>query len=1383
MWGALLFFSVTLLFLCGLYLYLITPHHFESFEMLPLMVLVLTAWGMSIWLNRKIFLSFRQSIHKVRRMFSVIEVTNKPTEEKGVLGDNLEKVKRDPTDKSDDLKLVKSRLIALSAITTAVNQTTNVDQILSDVLGIILEVTAYDGGVIFLREEADRRLVLRAGKGVLLEMVWKFDQVESVRDSTPFPVFEELFREAERRKQIILISNVEEIGFKSETSGPGAQRIDGLSGRGIKILALIPLLAKGKMLGLMALTGSTSHQPSLEENEFLEAIGLQMGMTIENINLLSGWTKKAHDLTILNETLSTFSASLKLNQISYVLTQQVMKSLSADFGWVALLDQKKENLILETSIFGTGEVSSRGYSDDKSYEPDQNDEYRATALKGTKTVSILPLKDLPFHDRAIQSGRLVKFDYVDQFNSIEKQFLPFRTKGEVVLIPFAIGNRSLGVVGAGAKDARKLNCENLNLCQSIASQAAFAMENSLLYEDVKQKAEEVSSLYEVGQRLSSILDLDELLKQILKVVVESFGYLNCAILLVDKGNQELYIKAAHGFSSDHIHDLRIKIGQEGITGWVAKTGESLVVGDVSQEPRYVSGKEGCRSEIAVPLKLKGEIMGVLDAESEKLFAFGDKDIRILTQLASQIAVVLENSSLFSEERKSNLKLALINDVGRKVVSTLNLDKLLESTIEVIQLSLKYDNISLFLAEEAGEDLILKSYCGRSGNMVQPGYRHKIGMGMVGKAAEARKTILCNDVTKEPSYIPAIADTLSELCVPIKSGRTVVGILDVESFSKNMFDKQDVAVLETIADLLASAIQNTKLYNDTRRKAWRLELVDQINRAISSTLDLKGVFRIVSTELNKVVDYDRINLSFWHPHQRLFSMELSFCPKDTLTCREIKYIPAEETNLYQVTCTRKPFYREKLVLNSESNSEDQLLYAEGVRSYVLIPIRDNENVTAVLGLENTKDRGFEKDQIQLMNSIADHLSVALQNAKLFSDLEEAYQNLKSTQSHMIQIERFRALGEMASGVVHDFNNILASILGRVQLLLLKLKKGEKSISSETEMSLQVIEKSVMDGAKILSRIREFVKQSSDKPYAPVDLNALIEDSLEMTRAYWRDEAFLSGIQMEIKKELNSNSMVRGDATELREVLTNLLLNAGDAMPQGGTLTLITKEDREHIYLTVKDTGTGMTEEIKNKIFVPFYTTKGEKGTGLGLSLAYGIVTSHQGEISVESAPGQGSTFTIKLPRCDRVEDKETNLIPDRGGAHILVVEDEKNIREVLEEILSSAGHTVSQAETGEEGIQLFKTRKIDLVITDLGMPGMSGWELADKIKDLNPHTPVILSTGWGVKIHPSSQKRENVDLVINKPFNMQQILSNIGELLSQKRVSSKEQVGERQPAVV
>jgi GAF domain-containing protein/CheY-like chemotaxis protein len=1106
-----------------------------------------------------------------------------------------------------------------------------------------------------------------------------------------------------------------------------------------------PFVVKGKVFGAVILASLKPREPSLEGNEFLEAVGQQVGIALANINLLSEWTKKARDLSLLLETSTTFSASLSFNQILDVLTQRMMKTLDAEYCWTALVDHEGKNIVFEA-------FSSL--------------QEKAPHVEKGKSVR---MEDLPLHREAIQAGRIIKIKKEDQIASTEEQILPSGEREEALLLPLTIGNRTLGVVGVCLKDSEKLKLETLNLFRSIASQAAFAIENARLYEEVKQKAEEASSLYQVAQRLSSILDTDELLDQILKVVVESFGYLNCAILLLDKKKNELFVKAASGFSDELVKSIRIKVGREGVTGWVAQTGEPLVVGDVSKEHRYVMGMKECKSEVAVPLILKGEVIGVLDAESQRLFAFTEKDVRILSQLASQMAVVLENSRLFSEEKKRYLQLALINDVGRKVVSTLNLDQLLESAIEAIQLSFKYDHISLFLVDKSSGELILKNFCGKSDNTVKPGYRQKKGVGMVGRAAELGKTVLCNDVTQEHIYVPAIAETMSELSVPIKSGNEVLGVLDVESLTPDTFDEQDVAVLETVTDLLATAIDNARLYEETKRKARRLELTDQINRAISSTLDLESVFHIVSTELNKIMSYDRISLSFWHPQEHLFEVEMTLCPKQSLSSKDHRSISADETTMYEVVRSKEPLYQEKLTLNKNSKPMDRLIFSLGIRSYVLIPIINNQEVIAVLRLESKKSHGFEEEQIQLLNSMGSHLSVAIQNAKLFSDLQEAYRNLNNTQSHMIQMERFRALGEMASGVVHDFNNILASVLGRVQLLRLKLKKEGAIPLDRMAKNLQVIEKSAMDGAKILSRIREFTKEKSETEFCPTGLSQLVEDSLEMTKAYWGDKASLSGIKIEIKKELQAMGKVLGDATEIREVLTNLILNAVDAMPQGGTLSLRTQEDEESILVMVEDTGIGMTEEVRNKVFVPFFTTKGEEGTGLGLSLAHAIITRHRGEVMVESIPGVGSKFTIKLPRCDRTAGKQTTVESDESkNANILVIEDEKNIREVLDEILTTAGHTVVQAENGEQGLDLFRKKNVDLVITDLGMTGLSGWEVADKIKALDPLIPVILSTGWGVKLDQLEIHQKNVDRIISKPFNMGQILNLVSELLAERK---------------
>jgi len=1150
-------------------LFLISSFLFDSnllvkIEIFPASIFFAAALGLAFLLSQKVNSSLHQLTKKVERIHPTVFGEKQTKNKLALLLEYLDKMDENLKERENEIKKVRDRFVALSAIATAVNQTLDMDRMLNEVLATILEVTGFDGGVVFLLGEENKNFTMRAWKGLQLDHIWAGDQIR---------LSEGVLGEAVKRQKVVFVPNFEE--------NEGWQ-IKKFKDKSIKTILVVPMMAKGKVFGAVTLVSFKPRDTSLEENEFLEAIGQQVGMAMDNINLLSGWTKKTHDLSLLLETSSAFSASLNPNQVLEILTQRMMRTLDADFCWTALAGQEKKELIFKSF-----------YSAQKRVSPVE---------KGER----IRMEELPLLRKVVQTSRMVRTGRGDQLTSSEKQLLPLEEASEVILMPLSIETKALGVVGAGLKAPEKLNFENLNLCRSICAQAAIAVENARLY---------------------------------------------------------------------------------------------------------------------------------------------------------------------SEEKRKCMQLALINHVSRKVVSTLNLDQLLESVIEAIQLSFKYDHISLFLVDGSCGDLVLKTCFGNLDDAVKPGYRLKKGVGMVGRAAESGKSIPCNDVKSESTYVPAIGPTRSELCVPIKSGKMVVGVLDVENFTKDTFDEQDVAILETLSDLLATAVNNTRLYEEIKRKAHRLELTDQINRAISSTLELKSIFNVVTDELTQVIEYDRISLNFWHSEEHVFEVEMSFCPKRDISFGIHKSIPADETSMYQVVQTGKQYYQAKLVLKPNSKPMDRLLFSEGIRSYVLIPVKDKQEIMAVLGLESRKDHGFDAEATELLESVGSHLSVAIQNARLFSDLQKAYQNLKNTQSNMIEIERFRALGEMANGVVHDFNNILASILGRVQLILKKLKRNQGSSPDEMEKSLQIIESSATDGAKILSRIQEFTKAKPDTAFCPTDPNQVVEDSLELTKAYWKDKALLSNIRIEVKKELKAKGRILGDATELKEVLTNLILNALDAMPEGGRLTLKTEEDEEFIFLTVEDTGVGMTKEIKNKLFVPFFTTKGEEGTGLGLSLANGIITRHQGEIVVESSPGKGSSFTLRLPRCERVEKKTTPAEFKYESALVLVIEDENNIRQVLDEILSTAGHKITLAASGEEGIELFKEQKPDIVITDLGMPGLSGWDVADRVKALNPLTPVILFTGWGVSPKQIKDHKQNVDRIISKPFNMEQILNLISELLAQRKTES------------
>jgi signal transduction histidine kinase/ActR/RegA family two-component response regulator len=360
----------------------------------------------------------------------------------------------------------------------------------------------------------------------------------------------------------------------------------------------------------------------------------------------------------------------------------------------------------------------------------------------------------------------------------------------------------------------------------------------------------------------------------------------------------------------------------------------------------------------------------------------------------------------------------------------------------------------------------------------------------------------------------------------------------------------------------------------------------------------------------------------------------------------------------------------------------------------------------------------------------------------------------------QIEKLSALGELASGVAHDFNNTLAGILGRAQLLL-STKDHEK-----IEAGLRLIIKTAKDGAKTIKRIQDFARQRRDHDFQPVSVDQLLLDVREITRPRWKSRAESEGVHINLELQLGSDdARVMGDESELREVLVNLVFNAVDAMPQGGTLTLSAREASGAVEIAVADTGDGMSEEVRSRVFDPFFTTKGKAGMGLGLAVSYGIVRRHEGTIEAESEADRGTTFRIKLHAAESAAKQQAateppaiTLMPQRPGAtRILIVDDEENVRELLRDILESEGYQVELAVGGREALELLGAGRFDAIFTDLGMQGMSGWELARAVRESNETIPLAVITGWGEAVGSGERSAAQVDWVIPKPFDSAQIL--------------------------
>jgi CheY-like chemotaxis protein/two-component sensor histidine kinase len=350
--------------------------------------------------------------------------------------------------------------------------------------------------------------------------------------------------------------------------------------------------------------------------------------------------------------------------------------------------------------------------------------------------------------------------------------------------------------------------------------------------------------------------------------------------------------------------------------------------------------------------------------------------------------------------------------------------------------------------------------------------------------------------------------------------------------------------------------------------------------------------------------------------------------------------------------------------------------------------------------------------------------------------------------------------MASGVAHQMNNTLASVVGQADLVL------TTTTDPETKSRMSSIIQAAEDGAAAVRRIRDFARESAPESFDPVDLAAVARDVLDATAVRWRDQAQRDGRTIETAVRVSGSTWVPGSPSELREALTNIVLNAVDALPEGGHIHVDVEEADNKVALRIQDDGTGMPVEVAQRAFDPFFTTKPfGSGTGLGLALTRGIIQRHHGTIDVRSNPGEGTTFDIRLPRTEAPDGSpEAPASSPVATIRVLVVEDEPILCEQLRAILSIDGHDVRVCTGGPDGLAALSAADFDLVITDLGMPEVDGWEIARVAKARRPETRVALVTGWAGEIADRGDLGERgVDCVISKPYRIQTIRDAVAEV--------------------
>jgi nitrogen-specific signal transduction histidine kinase/ActR/RegA family two-component response regulator len=371
--------------------------------------------------------------------------------------------------------------------------------------------------------------------------------------------------------------------------------------------------------------------------------------------------------------------------------------------------------------------------------------------------------------------------------------------------------------------------------------------------------------------------------------------------------------------------------------------------------------------------------------------------------------------------------------------------------------------------------------------------------------------------------------------------------------------------------------------------------------------------------------------------------------------------------------------------------------------------------------------------------------------------------KLAQARAARSDKLRALGELAAGVAHNLNNSLTVIQGRAQLLLMR-----SSAEAGNKKSLEVITQAVGDCSQTLRRLLDFSRRESTRHPMPLDLSDLISSSVEIARPKWQSTSAERTGTIEVRINAPEPALTLGDSSELREVVLNLIFNAVDAMPQGGTIEAGTRVEGKTARFWIADTGGGMPPEVIARIFEPFYTTKGERGTGLGLSASHGIIENHSGDINVISEPGKGTRFEVILPLHEATSPVTSIPVTHTSSARsarVLVVEDEENVRVLLNEAFRAEGHDVTEATTGAEALKQLDNREFDLMVCDLGLPELSGLHVARWVKEFRPNLPVIIATGYAEMIAEEDYQRARIDDVIRKPYSLADVLNRSNTLLA------------------
>ncbi|HEY9067385.1 MAG TPA: MHYT domain-containing protein [Burkholderiaceae bacterium] len=640
-----------------------------------------------------------------------------------------------------------------------------------------------------------------------------------------------------------------------------------------------------------------------------------------------------------------------------------------------------------------------------------------------------------------------------------------------------------------------------------------------------------------------------------------------------------------------------------------------------------------------------------------------------------------------------------------------------------------------------------------------------------------------------------AGVLASSSLSLLVGAAAVAVLGLTLFTSIVDGRMEEARLagslraanadlqRTTERLTAQIVERERTEAQLQAQLDRMTLLDQISRAIGERQDLQSIYGVAvgSLEERLPVDFacvlrhdtadDTLTVIRVGAHSHSLAGALALAEQSRIAVDPQglgRALHGELVHEPDIQAVASPF--------------PQRLAQHGLRALVIAPLQSESRVFGVLAVARRPPQSFSGGDCEFVRQLSTHVALAARQAELHGALLQAYDDLRQSQQAVMQQERLRALGQMASGIAHDINNALSPVALYTETLL----EREPQLSERGRGYLETIARAIDDVAATVARMREFYRRREPQLQPlPVQLNTLVQQVLDLTRVRWSDMPQQRGIVIRLETGLAPDlPAILGVESEVREALTNLIFNAIDAMPEGGVLTLRTRRiasnggsgptatGADSAVVEVGDTGIGMDEDTRRRCLEPFFTTKGERGTGLGLAMVYGVVQRHGAEVQIDSTPGRGTTVRLSFPVPAGLQP-EAAAVPAAVEAparrlRVLIVDDDPLMLKSLSDTLELDGHIVVTASGGQAGIDAFRSAHkldggFDAVITDLGMPYVDGRHVASAVKASAETVPVILLTGWGQRLLTDGEIPAHVDQVLSKPPKPRDVRAALAQL--------------------